>query len=1479
MGEARRIPFKAIGLTGGAVLLGGSLIGLWSINRAAGELVDHFRPMLESSIGEPLGHPVKIGPYRGLRPWGFAIGPTRILPGPKDRSEVSLQGLTVTLDPLASLRQWQPVLGLRLEGAQINLRRNANGQYWVPGAVHSKGSPPNLGLRYHLAQPADIRFEPIGQRMRLTGRGSVQLRDQWFTTAARLQWLDRGGSLAVEGRGRWDQPELALRLRLKDLKLERLAQLTSPPAGWQLRGRLGGDVQMQLRKGQVRCDGGLRVLGMGVTSESLSEPFRSDELQLSCRDDVLQLADSRFSFQNWGLRASGTAVLNRSIAMNLALRNREGTDQLALRIDGPWAKPRWHVAGRMQLPDKSPLTGPLTIDGQLTTPWGHSKKPAIRVDDLRLQAQGLRLRLLGEVVPDLKLRSTELIASPEVWQKIPALAATMGSDAAVTGSLLTSGSLQSPGIDLRLSQANNPLLERWDLQAGWSMLTKSLVLKRFSSPKLKASAQMPLSFEDGSLRSGDLQGGFEIRSMALDRLTPVLNIPIDGTLSARGRLDGPLDALRPNISIALNNPRVGAVTLPEQWQGRFQGQWGQGAALQMASFGPAVAVGSLQADLGVDWWPTRLSVTRQGGVLSVIGTQKKYRWTADRLVLDGLQVAIPPQEQFEAVYGEFSGQGQLALDPLDVSGSAVVDDVVVMGVGLNQISLQGQLAQNRFKGDGELVPPDGSIRFQADGVLGGALRSRADAEALSVPWLLNVARQLRGNPSEDGLNPGRAEDLGALVINTFGGSLDGQLKALAESRDALAAYDREHPQKGFDPKDLLGRVDAVIKLNGKRPVDLNLDLQARGHLWIEGDDSDRALQLEPFEVSIDGPLQGGQGRFSIEHLPMSLLALLAPLSPLQGAVGISGLYRLDGEGPLVTSDISFDQVKLGKDQLLLDRSTVILSNQDVQLDLALRSSSSVEPITIRGTVPLKPDDDLDVQVESHGDALAFLTQLVGEMLQVKRGTTDLRLILRGTLEQPQANGFLVVKDGDVNLSGQDVQKINAALLFDFNRLEVQKLEAQLASGGTLRGFGAIGLFQPRLEDKPLTLELNKGRIRQSMVEVNADARVTVGGALQDPVLGGEITLNHGVIRPRESLLSRVRQTFGGSGASVGSAGVHRASITAVPSVSLDALIEENWDFEKPLVLLGPGAPVKPSAQLKAAIPNIPKVRFENLRLTLGPDLAVRMPPLINFRGGGQLLLNGPLDPSLEARGLIRLNRGRISLFSTTFRLDHQAPNVAVFTPRLGLIPYVDIAMKSQVSDSVRLGLDGNSTTANVFETNGMGLAAGGGQLRLVKVTVQATGRADRLMSNLSLRSSPPMSKTQLLSLIGGNSLAGLSTGGAGAALATVVGQSLLSPVLGTLTDVMGERLQVALYPTYVTPDVKSEKERTSGMVPPKFALVTEIGVDVSDRFDFSVMAAPNNSDVPPQASVTYQLNPNTSLSGSVDSNGTWQSQLRVFFRF
>ena len=131
MGSARRIPSTGIALIGGVLLLGGAGFGLWALDRAARDLVDLVTPTLERNLAVPLGHPVQFGSYAGLRPWGIALGPSRILPTADDRSEVSLASIVVQVDPLASLRNWQPVIRLRLQGARAALRRSKEGQYWL----------------------------------------------------------------------------------------------------------------------------------------------------------------------------------------------------------------------------------------------------------------------------------------------------------------------------------------------------------------------------------------------------------------------------------------------------------------------------------------------------------------------------------------------------------------------------------------------------------------------------------------------------------------------------------------------------------------------------------------------------------------------------------------------------------------------------------------------------------------------------------------------------------------------------------------------------------------------------------------------------------------------------------------------------------------------------------------------------------------------------------------------------------------------------------------------------------------------------------------------------------------------------------------------------------------------------------------------------------------------------------------------------
>ena len=1469
MQGARRIPSRWL-LIGGSAAAGIAVVsGLHVLDRTAERVVEQLRQPLQHSLGESLGHPIRLGAYRGLRPWGLALGPSKVPPTGLDQSSLQLDELQVRLNPIASLRQWRPVVQLRLTGLEAQLHRQEDGRYWRFGTPSPSEEPlPDVDLRFVLPRPARIELRPTGERLLLESRGSVLLRQARFRGASRLRWADRTGSVSAELNGRWNQPELAISSRIRSLDLSRLSTLFPLPEGVALAGEAGGDLGLHWRPGALGCRGSLRLKQLEVNGGGLPDTLRSSNVGVRCRQNNLVLADSEFRSGPWRARAAGVVQLNRSFDLRFDLSGDGRKDRLKLALDGPWANPRWRVNGTLAVPQ---LAGPLQVRGELRTPWTDPANRSIRVNEALLEAPGLRLSLAGILGRTSDLRSRELSFSEPFWAGWPALQQILGTAAPLNGELRLNGPLSSPELTLQLEQERNLLLQNWNLQATWSRAAGLASLDRFESPQLKATADLPLALGEGALKVGDLQGDFTVEDFPLARLTTLLGMPVTGQLSANGRVAGPLSGLRPDVGINLQSPGAGPLRLRELWQGELSGQLGDGLQLKMSS--PA---GSLNLKgAGV---PLALDFSRGGGRLELLQSgSNQLDWQADQLALNGAQVSMPLTGHWQAMRGRLSGQGQLSGPGRRLAGSIRLDSPALQGLSVRQVDLEGGLEDQRFELTGRVLPEQGELNLNGSGRLDSAVRARVEAKGLDVPWLLRAARQLRGGSEEGGFGFGQASDLGTLVINTFGGSLDGHLMALAAARRELEIHERMSPRSVLEADDLEGRLDAVIDLSGPRLSALELKGEARAHLWLDGGDSDRMLQMEPVVARVEGALQGGAGTFSLLHLPFSLLGLVAPVpTALRGAIGLTGRYDLGLDEPLINAELVLEDVQLGSTKVAMERQSLALTPTGLQLDLAIRAAGAAESIQVRGSVPMSLLEPLDLVVEAHGDALWFLAPLASSDLAFNRGSTDLRILLRGGLEQPEANGFLLVRDGALQLGDQSLQAVNASLIFDFNRLEVSRLEAKLGSGGQLTAQGGIGLFRPSDEALPLTISLMKGRIRQSIVDVAADGEVVVLGALNQPEFTGQLSLSEGLIEPRSGLLAQLR---GGMGSGMLSGLQPAGTPKAVIPVDLSSLAEDEWDFQEPLVLFGPGAPRTNLSAVSNWAPSLPSVRFRNFRLGLGPNLRVQMPPLISFSGGGQLLLNGPLDPSLQMRGLIRLNRGRVSLFSTTFRLDAQAPNVAVFTPSLGLVPFVDIAMKSRVSDSVQQGGDGNVTTSNIFDTNGLGLMEDGiGRLRLVKVTVLVSGPADRLPGNLQLRSSPPMSQAELLSLIGGNSLSGIA-GAGGTALATVVGQSLLSPVLGTLTDVMGQRMQIALFPTYVTPEVKGDRERTSGRVSPTFTLVTELSIDATDRFDFSVLAAPNTTDVPPQATVTYRVTPSTSLSGSIDTKGTWKSQLQLFFRF
>ena len=1474
----------------GRLLMGAGAIGalaaagLWAGDQLARQSYLRLRPRLERQLGQILGHPLQLGPYQGLGLDGLRVGPSRLLAGPQESSTAAVRGLRLGLDPLASLVRRQPLLQLELEGAQVDLRPNARGQLWVLGRPSRAARRPRLALHVGLRQPAQLRLHPrpaaspripggqpapaaairaqLETHLRLqTLPGQLQLQARLRPEADRLA-AGRGGpgssrpieTIGLSLTGNWDQRRWQGQLQLDRLALARLQRFVPLPG--QLTGQASGRLAFRWQPGQPWCRGRLGVRDLrwqpgaphwqANASQSAATPTASSltasPLQLRCQGQQLQLDPTRWRYGRWSGRLEGStgSVGERRFRLALQARPTPAATPIQAELGG-----RWQWLGRQLGLAELRLAlrrgrSQLQASGQLGERWD--------------------LRGSGRLDP----RDLDLQPAPPAWLLRQPL----------RGEIRAEGPRRQPRWQLALSQEQNPLLGPWRAALQWQQ--GLLRLDDLRSPHLTARGRLPLQLAGRrGLQSGELELDLELRNYPLQRLDPLVGTRLAGQLDGQGRISGPLQRLIPDLALSLRQPVAGPLALEETWTGRWRGAAGGGGSLRMEPVAGAVA-GLLTARLDRRWVPVAIRLERGDGALELAGRPSGYRWRSRALPLAGLALALGPRRSFQPLQGQLSGSGELDLQPLAFSGRVQLERPVFLGVRAQQLALEGRYGERRYSASGSAVPQQGGLVTLAwSGRWRGPFRSRIEGRALRADLVRQLAQAWplwRGQPVAP---VGRAADLGTLVLDTIGGSLQEQLEALARAEARVAALRSSEAPRSLEQRlrNLQARLDLDLTLAGASLASARADLELRGHLWLNEGEQDRALTQRPLVARLQGPLRQGAGSLSLSQLPLALVALLTPVpANLRGQLALEGRYRLGSAAPALSLELALQEAALGETPLALERGLVALQGDRLQLDLALRAAGAGSSVDLAGSIPIDPAaENLELRLASRGDGLRFLTPLAQPALQWQRGSADLQLLVRGSLNQPIANGFLRLREGQLQFIGQAVRDLEAIVLFDFEQLFLQDLKASVGRRGTLAGSGSLGLWRPQPGDRGLALQLQQVPFKLRRIQAEADGALKVSGSLRAMTMGGELRISKGSVNVQPGQLAREE----GAGSR---------------PVSVPQLAEAKWTFDKPLVLLGPEVESSAGEALRASVPRVPFLGFDNLRLQLGPNLRVGVPNVANFTTGGSLLLSGRLDPSLRARGVVRLLGGRLNLFTTSFSLDPDAPNVAVFTPSLGLLPYLDIALRTRVSDSLdagRIGLAGLGSgggAASQSYASQASLANQGGfsslnQLNLVRITVSVSGPADRIAENLRLRSSPPLPEERLVALIGGNSLAGLSGAGAGAALATALGQSLLSPLVGGLSEAFGERLSFALYPTYVNPLLTSRADLRSGQVPPQLVLASEIGVDVTNRFNASVLTAPNRSDVPPQITLTYKASELINLQSTFDTQGAWQGQLQLFFRF
>ena len=1313
------------GFAGTLIIAGGSLVWM-ATNHLVARVFDRLRPELERELSKPLGHPLVLGSYQGLRPWGISIGPTELRSGFNDDSTVKFSGLSIKYAPIASLFNWRPVAVIAPKGTRVELRSNANGAYWVPGTTDEV--PPNIALWIRLNDPAKVVIKPSNISLTATTNSFLKLQEKKVSGSLQLS-LPNQGNLLLKGKGYWDRFELQARARLNKFRFGTLTSLFFKPPVLKAQGQIDGDLQLSVKEGDFDCEGGMTLVDFSLKRESLKDSLTSQKAAITCSNKQVIFPLSQWEY-------------------------------------GPWIT---SIKGEVPLTNKSKLN-------------------------------------LG--------------------------------------------------------------------------VNTSVRMQGVSRTGLDITAKLPFQLSSKGLTAGELLADLNLSPFPLSPIGSLLGTSLSGTISAKGQIIGPFSGLKTNLSIGVINPQVSSLRLQEEWRGNLSGHIDDGGIVQLSSVGAAVP-SSFSANFSKNWSLRKLAIKRLGGEILVERLNDRFKWEAADFRLDRIEVAIPPDKSFKRVFGQLSGNGNFEVNPLAVDGEITLRYPRYMGLRLKEAFFKGNYIQNDYLISGEISPPDkGQVLIDAKGSLGGGLKATVEAKAVSARWITDTAFQLPKINLKATSASGKAEDLGGFFVKAFGDSLDGRLNALAHSQSSLLKANKSvDPQYQFiNPNDLKGDVDAVIGIEGPDISNLNLDLKLSGQLWPKGKKNQIDLQVKPFVATIRGPLQGGMGTFSLLNVPFSLLSLIAPVPPsLAGMFGLSGKYRRSSGVPDITAELILEDARIAEKAFVLDRGDFSLSDSILKMDVLLRSSSSVEPLKLMGKLPIDPSRPIDFRVESHGDGLRFLDGLTDGALSWDKGTADLRFLIRGSRNDPEAIGFLVIKDGEILVMEKLVKGVNASMVFDFDRLELLSFDAFTGTDGTFRSSGSISLFRQSKEERdPLVIMMNNVPFELPYADVEVASNLKLNGSLLKPQIGGSLTINKGSISPPTK-----------SGPSSSGLSQSNSFMNVAGMKKQSFLPEQKWNMQEPLSLFVQNSQSTASKILRSSMPTkFSNISFDNLRLRLGQDLQITTPPnaftrqpLASFNAVGLLTLNGALDHTLSASGVVRLTKGRVNLFTTTFTLDRSKQNVAVFAPSMGMIPYVDVTMKSSVPEMVRSS--DNLTSSSDFASNGSG-AFGIGGSRLIKVEAVATGPADRISDNFQLTSRPAIPRNELIGILGGNTLTSLFGGGQ-AVFGNVIGQSFLSPLLGNVSDSFSDRLQVAVYPTTIVSSPKGSKESevnnddvTDG---PQQAGVTDIGIDLNRKFNFSVQATPNRSDIPPQGTLRYEVNSNLDALGSLDKEGNWQSQLQLFLRY
>ncbi len=988
------------------------------------------------------------------------------------------------------------------------------------------------------------------------------------------------------------------------------------------------------------------------------------------------------------------------------------------------------------------------------------------------------------------------------------------------------------------------------------------------NPDIKLSGNIPYWFDKRGINFGDIDSSFKISRTQLSNLNIFRKNDIRGFITAKGELKG--EITDPDISINFNvdYPHFKGIRIRETWEGDIKNENNEFLLNMKNRYSPIPSFLSIKfdSDLKLDNANFIRVFNSNKGSVSIVNVDDSYNWRADNFPLDELELSLN-KNQFDKIDGIINGEGSISSDQSSLDGRLAWSLGKYRNINLANSLFDFSVKNNYFYINSSLFPIDGGvIEVEYDSNKNNFINS--EFTNVSTSWTILTAVDIFNFDNKKFIPISKSNILDDLEINNDNKSFKERIDFINNFiENSNVIEDKFNLQKYLNK--FRSRYNGNITIQGERPENYKLNAKLNGYLDVFRDDNKNTK--EEFSIDLEGGLLKGNGSLKIKKLPLSTANIFLNKSrDFLGGLDMNLFYNLDTKS--FSSKISSNNSSIKNNKIIFDKGLVSFDNSIFDIDFSLLINDSEIPINIEGLIPINISDKIDLRLIGNGKFIELIDIFADEYFTFKEGDVNLRMILKGTINKPLLNGFVVIRDSEIDFFNNIIKDINSIIIFDFDSLEINNLQAKAEDSGKIFIKGSLPFYNKNDSEKAeINLITNRFILKKDNFNFLIDSDISLSGSFESPVLGGSLSFNNGFINFKSTNQNNKKEN------------------NLLGKEDKKDWPELYWNNNENIEIIS-NETILNSLLLGETLPNyLDNLSFNNLKLKLGPEFKLQYSEIVQAYLDTKLdlTINGDVGKDLNARGLIYLKKGRANLYTTPFKLDKNKDNYILFASRSGVVPFINFSLVSKVPDSIipirenNQDLNISSDVAVDATSSGYG-AFGIGNSRLIKIEASYEGFLDQLSfadenRRIQLRSTPSYNRSQIIGLIGGNS-------------ANLINRAFISQLNNA--DAFSERFQLSLYPALIENndslnnifsnenlDIENDGQSSTNEEFSSQAWVAEIGLDITDAINFAFQSVPGRDDISPLGILTFQANPNLELLGSYDSNGDWKSQVQLFFRY